>query len=190
MTSVDLPDGSVLLSYEKFVLELEDRMIKGRSEAERKAFANSCGIDDLTYTRIRAYIIHTWKHAASDGKLQAERRDDLRAKYQFAYAKFIEIFDNAMMDDHYEDARRAMESARKTLDSLGKLDGLDAPIQVEVSGQQINPALQRITNAARTDVVTLVEKMKKLAGREPTPIIPRHKRLPLGVVEDDNDDED
>lgn len=194
MSSTDPLDPIVIFqSFEKFTLELEEKMIKGRSENERRAFARSCGIDDLTYSRIRAYILHTWKLATSDGQLQIERRDNLRAKYEFAYARFIEFADDAFVDGKLEDARRAMESARKTLDSLGKLDGLDAPIELHVtgSGQQTNPAMNRITNAARTDVVALVEKMKALAGKTPTPIEPRSKRkLPPGVIDDDDPNDD
>lgn len=132
---------------EKFVLELEDRMIRGHRDSRNREWAASVGVEGEKYTRIKADIQLSWRNEGRSKQDVEAKRDELRAKYR-------EVFRVAM-------ERENLGAAVRALEGLAKLDSLTQ----DVTLVQVSAESATITNRSRERVIELLDKAKDLAER-------------------------
>lgn len=148
---------------------LEDRMKRGMSSIYNQHWAEEeLGIDAPTFKKFEALILHVW----TEGRVTLE---SLNARRDLHRTRLTELYLKTLDKDDFK-------TALKALDSLARFDGLDQPGQLNIT---LNKG--QITNEARSNVMTLLEKMKAMA------VSSVDKRKQLAITDqsfDDDDDED
>lgn len=130
--------------------ELEQRMLKGyASHVNSEWMENEYKIEKDQFRKFEALVLHIWSESGVRVENFVEQRDKHRARYTDIYVKALES--------------GKLATALRALDAISRMDGFDAPQQVNVN---LNGRM--ITSEARTNVVSLLDKMKELAQKSVT----------------------
>ena len=142
----DLQAWNQLTGEQKFLLLLEQRMVDGHSKESNRSWAKQMipGLSDELFNRFVAMVLTTWKMDVTTVEGREGIKDTLRAQYW----------------DVYREAKASgkLKEAIAALDSIGRMEGVEAPTVFQVQG------VPTITNTSREIVATLLERASQLAA--------------------------
>lgn len=133
----------------RFMRLLEERMLGGESRESLLAWACGLGVPEPTFAEAYKTVRLSWKTAGTTFADLSDKRDVARARYMLIYRK-------AMKQSN-------LMAALKAVEKMVDLDGLEQPIQVN---HTLGGAQGSITNLAREQVASLVDKMRMLAAKQ------------------------
>lgn len=135
--------------WEKFTVEMEQRMLDGETEISVRRWAvEELGVPIEHFERLKSLILRTWSLGTRTMAEVIEERYQLRAMY---------------LDIHRQaKGKGKFKEAIKALDSLRELMGLDAPSEINLSvGSGEAPGQLSITAQARGEFAQLIETMRE-----------------------------
>lgn len=137
-------------AIQRFMRLLSEMMLEGRTREHLLSWAMSLGVPEPTFADAYKAVKLSWKTAGATYADLCDQRDINRARLLLIYRK-------AMKQSNLMAALKAVE---KMID----LDGLEQPIQINHTLGTVGTQ-GSITNLAREQVATLVEKMRVLAAK-------------------------
>lgn len=153
-SSAKLDEAELIVDEEsptvrKFVSLLEQRMLEGHSEASNRTWATlDLGVPLDKFQQLQSIVLKAWRLAGLPADVAKERRDVIRQQYQYLYRVSLE--------------KGKIKEALHALDAQVKLDGLDTPPEGSLEDKVIGGV---ITNAARAQLASLMQKARELAER-------------------------
>ncbi len=133
-------------------------MLQGRTQKQCQKWAIGLGLpaekpDDLFF-QMWTQIKNSWQSNTLTFADFCDKRDTARARFNDIYNRALACGDGEhQWTPNYQAALRALEG-------IIKLDGLEAPGQVEITVA----AAGQITNSTRDNVMRMIERMKQLAA--------------------------
>src|SRR5579885_539875 len=103
----------------EFVLELEQKMLKGSSSQVCASWAKEhYGLNEEEFKKMEALVLHIWSEGGVRVENFIEKRDKHRARYTDLYVKALES--------------GKLGVALRALDAMSRMDGFDAPQQINI----------------------------------------------------------
>ncbi len=133
----------------RFMRLLEEKMLEGRTRDALLAWSVELGIPEPTFAEAYKTVKLTWKTSGDTYADICEKRDLNRARYMLIYRKAMK--------------QANLMAALKAVEKMVDLDGLEQPIQVN---HTLGGVQGSITNLARSQVASLVDKMRMLAAKQ------------------------
>jgi len=160
------PEPTRESAVRRFMRLLEEKMLEGRQRDVLLTWAMELGVPEQTFAEAYRGIKLSWTTKGDTYADICERRDEARARYMLIYRK-------AMKQSN-------LATALKAVEKMVELDGLEQPIQIN---HTLGGAQGSITNLAREQVASLVEKMRMLAAKQ-AGVIDRQLTESLDTLQD------